>query len=148
MPTDMRFTISVMLMRLARYAPVDTISHHTPTDPHRQTALQHYCRLYKQEKIAQAHALLRKARRLDLILNVRSDVAVLPIAEDASLPERRCHECQTQFSPAFYEISQTSSPFVAQGHATAWLCHKCHFGTIQQPPAAINPVAAELLAVS
>jgi hypothetical protein len=93
--------------------------------------LQHYCRLYKQEKVTQAHALLRKARRLDLILNVRNEAGSLPIADDSIIPERQCHECHTQFSPTFHEISPSASPFVAQGDANAWLCHKCHFAAIQ-----------------
>jgi hypothetical protein len=108
-----------------------------------QTALQHYCRLYKQEKVAQAHALLRKARRLDLILGVRSESAVMPITEDPA--DRRCHECQTQFAPAFYEISPPSTPFIPQGEATAWLCHRCHFATLQ-PPVVIKPIPIEPMA--
>lgn len=117
---------------------------------HLQTALQHYCRLYKQEKVAMAHALLRKARRLDLILGVRGDAAVLP-PNNTAVPDRRCHQCQTQFSPAFYEFAPTSSPFVAQGDATAWLCHKCHFTPTPVIPAvepAIETVVAEPMVVT
>lgn len=105
-----------------------------------QTALQHYCRLYKQEKVAQAHALLRKARRLDLIVGVRND---LQPTEDVKEPDRRCHECQSQYSPAFYEMAPAAvTPFVPSGDATAWLCHKCHFPTIQSTtqPAVDEPM--------
>jgi len=106
-----------------------------------ESALQHYCRLYKQEKVAYAHALLRKARRLDLILGVRGDGALSP-PEEPAVPDRRCHQCQTLFSPAFYEFAPTSSPFVAQGNATAWLCHKCHFAIAPLIPA-VEPAIVE-----
>ncbi|KAK2464013.1 hypothetical protein APHAL10511_003957 [Amanita phalloides] len=38
-----------------------------------ETALQVYCRAYKQAPIGQAHGLLRKARRLDVLLNRSSE---------------------------------------------------------------------------
>ncbi|KZP17574.1 hypothetical protein FIBSPDRAFT_957028 [Athelia psychrophila] len=106
-----------------------------------ESALQHYCRLYKQEKVAQAHALLRKARRLDLVQGVRGDGTLSP-PDEPLVPDRRCHQCQTMFSPAFYELAPTSSPFIAQGDATAWLCHKCHFTTAPLVPA-VEPAISE-----
>ena len=38
-----------------------------------QTALQIYCRNYKQADVGQTHGLLRKARRLDQILEAFGD---------------------------------------------------------------------------
>ncbi|KAG6900023.1 hypothetical protein C0993_004080 [Termitomyces sp. T159_Od127] len=68
-----------------------------------ETALQVYCHAYKQALVGQAHALLRKARRLDQILNVRGDVNTLPPAEPP-VPEPECYRCHSEHSPSFYPM--------------------------------------------
>lgn len=73
-----------------------------------QTALQVFCRAYKQVAVDTAHALLRKAKRMDQIINLKSDVLA------AAGPDCECYRCRTQFSPAFYP------------HASQWLCHRCY----------------------
>jgi hypothetical protein len=81
-----------------------------------QTALQVYCRIYKQAPITQAHALLRKARRLDQTLNIRTDgISSVDVSAEPAL---QCDKCSTQYSPAFYPSEHYSS---------RWRCHKCHF---------------------
>lgn len=91
-----------------------------------QTALQVYCRNYKQAT-GQSHALLRKARRLDQLLNVRSDVSVSPPRDrEAPVfnPDPSCDTCHTEFSPAFHLIDDT---------AQTYRCHRCYFGTQVNP---------------
>ncbi|KAG2075540.1 hypothetical protein BDR04DRAFT_1091037 [Suillus decipiens] len=85
------------------------------TDETGETALQVYCRIYKQAPVTQAHALLRKARRLDQTLNIRTDASVDVSAE----PALHCDMCSTQYSPAFYP---------SEHYSGRWRCHKCHFG--------------------
>lgn len=91
-----------------------------------ETALQVYVQSYKQAQVGQAHGLLRKARRLDSILNTRSESST---PSTASTPQQRpspgpeCDQCQTQFSPAFYALEENSTRF----RSKRCLCHKCHW---------------------
>lgn len=78
-----------------------------------KTALQVYCRTYKQAPVTQAHALLRKARRLDQTLNIRTDGP--SSADGLAEPVLQCDMCSTQHSPAFYRSEHCR-----------WRCHKCH----------------------
>ncbi|KAI0794573.1 hypothetical protein C8Q74DRAFT_1366004 [Fomes fomentarius] len=113
------------------------------------TALQLYCTHYKQAPIAETHGLLRKARRLDRILEATHGGGDGSSASTASLddslsahggiggsggsgggggggggPDPHCYRCRTEFSPFFHEVPTNS----AQGEK-AWLCHKCHAET-------------------
>lgn len=96
-----------------------------------QTALQVYCQAYKQAPVGQAHALLRKARRLDSILNLRSSDSQLVVPPPPSTPtsgDPECYRCHSQFSPAFYRV--TDSSLALNGHRNGeevWMCHRCHF---------------------
>ncbi|KAF8909530.1 hypothetical protein CPB85DRAFT_1221968 [Mucidula mucida] len=81
-----------------------------------ETALQVYCQTYKRAS-DQSHALLRKARRLDQLLNIRSDMPSTPPSEPAPL-EPVCEQCHTQFSPMFHRIADDPP---------AYHCHKCFF---------------------
>lgn len=79
-----------------------------------QSALQVYCRAYKQvPQVSQTHALLRKARRLDQLITVRPESSG-PVADFPS-EDLQCVKCSTHFTPKFY---QTES---------GWLCHACNF---------------------
>lgn len=80
-----------------------------------ETALQVYCQAYKQASVGHSHALLRKARRLDQILNIRNDSVIIP----PSAVDPECSQCHSQYSPTFYPNSK-SSP-------VTWICHQCHF---------------------
>ncbi|KAF9224072.1 hypothetical protein BS17DRAFT_780421 [Gyrodon lividus] len=82
------------------------------TDETGETALQVYCRTYKQAPVSQAHALLRKARRLDSILNTHADAV-----DGNTEPEQQCDLCATQYSPCFYR---------SKYYPDRWHCHKCH----------------------
>ncbi|KAG7445124.1 uncharacterized protein BT62DRAFT_898517 [Guyanagaster necrorhizus] len=99
-----------------------------------ETALQVYCRNYKQAT-GQSHALLRKARRLDQLLNVRGDVSVSPPRDrEAPVfnPDPSCDICHTEFSPAFHLIDDA---------AQTYRCHRCYFSTQVQPE--VNSVVHE-----
>ncbi|OSD04730.1 hypothetical protein PYCCODRAFT_1433065 [Trametes coccinea BRFM310] len=101
-----------------------------------ESALQVYCRNYKQAPVAQTHGLLRKARRLDKILNANGDVSSVVSADNESTQsaaEPHCYRCQTEFSPFFHEVTNT-----AQGDAKSWLCHKCHAETRKSYPVIIG----------
>ncbi|KAG5725072.1 Lid2 complex component snt2 [Termitomyces sp. T112] len=95
-----------------------------------ETALQVYCHAYKQALVGQAHALLRKARRLDQILNVRGDVSTIPPPEPL-MPEPECYRCHSQYSPAFYPMSLSNGSRITSSDYTRWICHRCHFDVEQ-----------------
>ncbi|KAL0060485.1 putative PHD type zinc finger protein with BAH domain-containing protein [Marasmius tenuissimus] len=102
------------------------------TDEGGESALQVYCRAYKQAPIAETYGLLRKARRLDQILSIQLETP-LP---DPTLDNISCSQCQTQYTPAFYPTD-----------TGAWLCHACNFKSLPPPPAAtadvdMGPLAA------
>ncbi|KAG9313136.1 hypothetical protein JVU11DRAFT_6586 [Chiua virens] len=84
------------------------------TDETGETALQAYCRTYKQAPVSQAHALLRKARRLDALLQPRRSDTV----DGGSEPEYQCHVCETQYSPCFYR---------SRRYPGLWNCHECYW---------------------
>jgi hypothetical protein len=88
-----------------------------------ETALQVYCRAYKQAPIGHGHGLLRKARRLDSLLNVRHEAAIPALAS----VEPQCHRCKTEFSPAFYPLSEPPPRADGQRDWNIWECHRCHF---------------------
>jgi len=89
-----------------------------------ETALQVYCRAYKQVPIGHGHGLLRKARRLDSLLNVRNEATV---PTSASI-EPQCHRCHTEFSPAFYSVAEPLATVNGQQKdLNNWECHRCHF---------------------
>ncbi|EPQ56118.1 hypothetical protein GLOTRDRAFT_115511 [Gloeophyllum trabeum ATCC 11539] len=77
-----------------------------------ETALQVYCSNYKQVQVAQSHGLLRKAKRLDSILNIRPTEGHVAAK---SGPEPHCFKCGTEFAPLFY-------PFRSD-----FVCHRCYF---------------------
>lgn len=113
------------------------------TNEGEETALQVFCQAYKQAPVSQAHGLLRKARRLDNILNIRSEnttAASTPVPSSAADPE--CSRCSSKFSPAFYRAdtgmmhdygSRSVSPFSNNGmrEDVTWLCHRCHFESLE-----------------
>jgi len=91
-----------------------------------ETALQVYCRAYKQASFGHGHGLLRKARRLDSLLNVRHEATV---PASASV-EPRCNQCSTEFSPAFYLFTADFHPLPPPDNGQQkdrWVCHRCHF---------------------
>lgn len=105
------------------------------TDETGETALQVYCRTYKQAPVTQAHALLRKARRLDQTLSIRMDG--LSPTDGSVEPVIQCDMCSTQYSPAFYP---------SKHYSDRWRCHRCHFehqrdGTFGFSPAdSLSPI--------
>ncbi|KAJ7180838.1 hypothetical protein C8R46DRAFT_594216 [Mycena filopes] len=84
-----------------------------------ETALQVYCRAYKQAPVGQAHGLLRKARRLDPLLLNTIRLETLPHHADLNAPDPECFHCHTHFSPAFYPVEHLGDD--------AFTCHTCHF---------------------
>ena len=93
-----------------------------------ETALQVYAKNYKQAPTSNTHGLLRKALRLDSILNTdESDSEISQV-----FPDPQCVRCHTEFSPRFYPTPpatpDSGTPNSASS-STTWLCHKCHFAT-------------------
>ncbi|KXN90670.1 SANT domain-containing protein 2 [Leucoagaricus sp. SymC.cos] len=85
-----------------------------------ETALQVYVQSYKQAPTGQAHGLLRKARRLDNILNTRSESSTPsnpPTPQPRPSPGPECYQCRTQYSPTFYPTEDSDQ----------FMCHKCHW---------------------
>ncbi|KAI3597799.1 hypothetical protein WG66_012548 [Moniliophthora roreri] len=87
------------------------------TDEGGESVLQVYCRAYKQASVISTHGLLRKARRLDQILNIPTE-ATMVAAADSSVDNMECIRCGTQFTPAFYPADDGSG---------GWVCHCCNF---------------------
>ncbi|THH30088.1 hypothetical protein EUX98_g4095 [Antrodiella citrinella] len=103
------------------------------TNEHNETALQVYCTNYKQVPISNAHGLLRKARRLDSIINAEEESN----DSDSTLsgPDPKCDRCGTEFSPTFYPASPLSSS--SSSSTSKWMCHKCHWGNQKTAGAAM-----------
>ncbi|KAJ4469273.1 hypothetical protein J3R30DRAFT_3687467 [Lentinula aciculospora] len=75
------------------------------TDDGGESALQVYCRAYKQIpqlQVTQTHALLRKARRLDQLITVRPESSGLAASDYPLAEDLECVKCSTQFTPRFY----------------------------------------------
>ena len=90
-----------------------------------------YCNTYKQAPVAQSHALLRKARRLDLVLDEKDLSLNGPVTGAAhatngenGAEDPACAHCKTSYSPFFHPLPR----------AGAFACHRCHFeGRTQMP---------------
>ncbi|KIY44946.1 hypothetical protein FISHEDRAFT_50335 [Fistulina hepatica ATCC 64428] len=82
------------------------------------TAFQVYCTNYKVSPVEEAHHLLRKARRLDRIMNIRPDGAHLP---PEPIVDIECAKCQVHWSPMFHPHRNTDTG------AQQMLCHKCYW---------------------
>lgn len=94
------------------------------TDETGESVMQIYSRTYKQAPISQSHALLRKAMRLDMMLNSRSEVV------DTTELDYRCESCGTHYSPCFYSNKLVSD---------RWRCHKCNWPhRVEQNPYVIT----------
>ena len=123
------YTTSVKLTKAEKYVSKNSIliAYYYLSFFLLKTALQVYCRAYKQVSLNHGHGLLRKARRLDSILNIRNEVPT-PQVPAPSSAEPQCHQCHTEFSPAFYPLAE--SPSMAKGQQNdlnKWECHRCHF---------------------
>ncbi|EEB91387.1 hypothetical protein MPER_10258 [Moniliophthora perniciosa FA553] len=59
------------------------------TDEGGESVLQVYCRAYKQASVISTHGLLRKARRLDQILNIPTEATMIAAA-DSSVDNMEC----------------------------------------------------------
>src|ERR1700722_5785606 len=77
-----------------------------------------YCRVYKQAPVGHAHGLLRKARRLDQVLNTPISSHILD--NTSTSPELQCFVCDTRFSPFFHSVNQAPDK-------PELLCHACYF---------------------
>ncbi|THH17442.1 hypothetical protein EW146_g3363 [Bondarzewia mesenterica] len=95
-----------------------------------QTALQVYCKTYKQAQTAQSHALLRKAQRLDDILRDR-DASMNGMngvngAASHVAPEPQCLKCKTTYSPFFHRVPDYYFQHMKGDPEGSFLCHRCH----------------------
>ncbi|PCH36401.1 hypothetical protein WOLCODRAFT_81894 [Wolfiporia cocos MD-104 SS10] len=100
-----------------------------------ETALQFYCKNYKQVATSQTHGLLRKARRLDNILNVNAD-AMSVDGDSTPATEPRCYRCHTEFSPFFHPAGQSNGASAA-AEVRSWVCHTCYVET-RGPQVVVN----------
>ncbi|KAI0791951.1 hypothetical protein C8Q75DRAFT_610949 [Abortiporus biennis] len=129
-------------------APIVTCKGHPPhhreqfdicdMNEHGETSLQVYCKNYKQAPTSNMHHLLRKAHRLDQIINTEDSA---DSESTQSFPEPTCSRCRTEFSPCFYPVSSsTAAPSHSSNGSTTgqnWLCHKCH---MQDEVLAAHPI--------
>jgi len=99
------------------------------------TAMQTYCRAYKQVPLEGTFSLLRKAHRLDMLMAARTE-PTLPLFH---LPLSKCRNCGSTNSPFFYpdppersdddkmdveKVNEDSEPL---------LCHACYYRKIHAP---------------
>ncbi|KAI0738659.1 hypothetical protein C8Q80DRAFT_255981 [Daedaleopsis nitida] len=124
-----------------------------------ETALQVYCKTYKQAQVTETHGLLRKARRLDKILEAMNPGStgiangvngttvnghghgngVDPSSSLSAAAPAHLHRFSSSEgagpTPHCYRCRTEFSPFfhevahTAQGEPRSWLCHKCHAET-------------------
>ncbi|KAI0339680.1 hypothetical protein BDW22DRAFT_1486765 [Trametopsis cervina] len=96
-----------------------------------ETALQVYCKNYKQTEVGNTHGLLRKAQRLDATLNTEDSVES---ESSHSSPDPQCTRCHTEFSPVFYPTPPSTPPSGGSPSSMSqtWLCHRCHFESQNQ----------------
>ncbi|KZT07232.1 uncharacterized protein LAESUDRAFT_758638 [Laetiporus sulphureus 93-53] len=97
-----------------------------------ETSLQVYCKNYKQVPTEQTHGLLRKARRLDNILNAGADsLSTISGDGDLTTAEPQCYHCHSEFSPFFHAMPSKGGSSSSQGQSggRTWLCHQCFVET-------------------
>ncbi len=89
-----------------------------------QTALQMYCRNYKQVPLEHSYGLLRRAYRLDQALE-------LPEAGPLKMPapDDQCYQCKSEYSPIFWP---TDDGLLDNQGKRRLLCHRCHRSAIGQ----------------
>ncbi|KAI0091489.1 hypothetical protein BDY19DRAFT_991192 [Irpex rosettiformis] len=102
-----------------------------------ETAMQAYCKNYKQTELGNTHGLLRKAHRLDEILNTEDSI---DSESSQSSPDPVCSRCHTEFSPLFYPTPPSTPPGDSTPSSTSqtWLCHRCHFTDQQRNGSIVN----------
>ena len=83
-----------------------------------------YAKNYKQAQVVNTHGLLRKALRLDSILNTEESDSEL----SQTFPDMHCARCMTEFSPRFYPTPpSTPDSRTPSSVSSTWLCHRCHY---------------------
>ncbi|KAK7685733.1 hypothetical protein QCA50_011078 [Cerrena zonata] len=95
-----------------------------------ETALQVYCKNYKQAPLDNTHGLLRKAKRLDQIIQTEED----SVDSESTLAssDMHCWSCGTEYSPCFYSFT-VKEFMVGDEFGEAWECHNCHMKQLQAP---------------
>ncbi|KZS94685.1 hypothetical protein SISNIDRAFT_452773 [Sistotremastrum niveocremeum HHB9708] len=83
-----------------------------------ESVVQLYARTYKQAAVENTHGLLRKARRLDHVLE-RAQAEEPP---SESTDDTRCYLCKTEYSPYFHPVNVNPNNLT-------YMCHSCHFKT-------------------
>lgn len=96
-----------------------------------ESALQLYCRTYKQVSVSHSYGLLRKAKRLDTLLRAQGFLPPLPSPSAPqtfsfvvpSTGRARCVECSTQDSPCFWSLD--GQRMIDCDVVETALCNKC-----------------------
>ncbi|KAF8596772.1 hypothetical protein BDV93DRAFT_527878 [Ceratobasidium sp. AG-I] len=89
-----------------------------------ESALQLYCRTYKQVSVSHSYGLLRKAKRLDTLLRAQGFLPAVPLTVELS-PEAgvKCLRCGTHHSPCFW--TEDGQRMVDPDLAETALCNRC-----------------------
>ncbi|CAL1714076.1 unnamed protein product [Somion occarium] len=99
-----------------------------------ETAVQVYCKNYKQAPTANIHGLLRKARRLDQIIQTEDSI---DSESTLASSEMHCWSCGTEYSPCFYSFT-VKEFMVGDEFGEAWECHNCHMKQIENHQESVN----------
>ena len=81
-----------------------------------------YCKNYKQAQLDNTHGLLRKAKRLDQIIQTEDSV---DSESTLASVDMHCWSCGTEYSPCFYSFT-VKEFMVGDEFGEAWECHSCH----------------------
>jgi len=92
-----------------------------------ETALQLYCRTYKQVPLEHSYGLLRRAYRLDQALAIPEN----PPPKDTNAEVDSCCKCGTTYSPYFWPLGAGLTNGHSNGHLTKApvVCQKCKFAS-------------------
>ncbi|KAJ1306572.1 hypothetical protein OPQ81_007573 [Rhizoctonia solani] len=95
-----------------------------------ESALQVYCRTYKQVSVSHSYGLLRKAKRLDTLLRAQGFLPAIPSPHNSqkfthALPDGNavCDSCGTHDSPCFWSLD--GQVMVDPETASTALCNSC-----------------------
>ncbi|ELU44273.1 ZNF1 protein [Rhizoctonia solani AG-1 IA] len=113
-----------------------------------ESALQLYCRTYKQVSISHSYGLLRKAKRLDTLLRAQGFLPAISSIGDPLSPlnlASNCRSCGTNDSPCFWTLD--GQTIVDPDGASDVLCNLCRSGPLSRGlagvPEAVTDIGSE-----
>ncbi|KAF8748005.1 PHD-like zinc-binding domain [Rhizoctonia solani] len=110
-----------------------------------ESALQLYCRTYKQVSISHSYGLLRKAKRLDTLLRAQGFLPAISSIGDPLSPlnlASNCRSCGTNDSPCFWTLD--GQTIVDPDGASDVLCNLCRSGPLSRGLAGVAEAVTDI----